>query len=82
MIKNQFNNNLERDGYWEEYDSDGKLRFKGNYKDGKRYGFWEEYLTNGNLSNIFIILLEGWYKHNYKDGKRHGYCEHYHLQWK
>ena len=58
---NKYNESYQKDGYWEYYDSNGNLRFKGNYIDGKENGCWEGY-SNGSL----------WYKGNYIDGKRNG----------
>ncbi len=53
MIKNQYKDG-ESHGYWEEYWSNGNLRFKGCYKDGKRYGLLEYYYA-GDLTKQFYI---------------------------
>jgi antitoxin component YwqK of YwqJK toxin-antitoxin module len=62
-----YNDKGEQHGYWEDYYSNGKLWYKGNYVNGKQHGYWESYYDNGNLA----------YKGNYIDGKRHGYWEWY-----
>lgn len=54
---NQVNIEGERDGYWEECYSNGKLDSKGNYVKGKQEGYWEWY-TNVKLSS----------KGNYSEG--------------
>ena len=56
-----------KDGLIEEFWNNGKLKFKGNYKDGKKDGLWEEYHDNGQL----------WTKRYYKDGKKDGLWEEY-----
>jgi antitoxin component YwqK of YwqJK toxin-antitoxin module len=65
----EFDENNQKTGYWEEYYSNGNLRRKGNYLNGKRDGYWEEYWFNGNLSS----------KGNYKNNKSHGYWDFYHF---
>ena len=52
---------------WVDYYLSGKLRFKGNFINGKRHGPWERYYTNGKLN----------YKGNYVNGKQHGLWERY-----
>jgi antitoxin component YwqK of YwqJK toxin-antitoxin module len=70
MSKNikSYNDKRQSHGYWEVYWGDGKLRFKGNYVNGKRHGCWEHYYHNGQLE----------YKGNYVNDDRHGYWEVYH----
>ena len=43
---NQYNENNEKTGYWEEYHSNGELYYKGNFINGKRSGYWEQYYYN------------------------------------
>ena len=47
IIKNQRNQDGKRHGFWEESDyvlyHDGKLWYKGYWKDDKPHGYWEEY---------------------------------------
>ena len=43
IIKNQRNKDGKRHGYWEESDYDGKLWYKGYWKDDKPHCYWEEY---------------------------------------
>ena len=52
---------------FENYEN-GQLKYKSNFKDGKREdGLYERYYENGQLS----------YKTNLKDGKRNGLAESY-----
>jgi antitoxin component YwqK of YwqJK toxin-antitoxin module len=47
-----------KDGYLEEYYSDGTMACKGNYKNDQHYGYWEQYpRTNALLppENQFIL---------------------------
>ncbi len=67
MKMNQYKDG-ERDGLWEDYWSNGKPCFKGNYLNGKEHGHWEFYRLYGNL----------WSKGNYLNGKRIGYWEKHH----
>ena len=45
----------------------GKLKYKGNYNDGKKDGLWEGFYKNGQLQ----------YRKNYKDGKLDGPWERF-----
>ena len=54
--------NGKRDGFWEEYRSDGSLKKQMNYKDGNEHGFSKGYHENGQLE----------FKMNYRDGKAEG----------
>ena len=36
-------------GLWEEYYLTGKLKSKGEYRNGKKYGKWQYFFTNGKL---------------------------------
>ena len=56
-------------GKWIGYYENGQLKYKSNYKDGKREG---EYLT-------YQVDEDGkiWVKGNFKDGKRVGEWIHY-----
>ena len=47
-----------KDGLIEEFYDNGQLRFKRNYKDGKKDGLQENYDEDGRLYK----------KENYKDG--------------
>ena len=38
-----YNTNIQKQGYWEEYHSNGKPFYKGNYVNGKQHGYFEEY---------------------------------------
>ena len=46
---NGYNAKGNREGYWEEYHSNGNLSFKGYFKDGEPDGYWEEYHLDGSL---------------------------------
>ena len=39
----------EREGTWSVYDSGGRLRLKGYYRDGRRDGHWELYDASGRV---------------------------------
>jgi antitoxin component YwqK of YwqJK toxin-antitoxin module len=58
----------KKDGYFEWYHSNGKLKHKGNYENGKQIGEHLWYGDNGNLEA----------KENYKDGQLDGAYEEYH----
>ena len=58
----------KEDGYFEWYHSNGKLKHKGNYENGKHIGEHLWYGGNGNLEA----------KENYKDGHLDGAYEEYH----
>lgn len=46
---NQYNENGDRHGYWEEYWSSGEIMTRGCYKNGLKNGEWEQYWENGHL---------------------------------
>ena len=60
---NQYNENGQRHGYWEDYWYQGQLWFKGYYVNGKLDGYWEEYHHNGQL----------WFKGNFINCEQVGY---------
>lgn len=33
----------QRHGYWERYNPNGQILYKGMYINGVEYGYWEEY---------------------------------------
>jgi len=41
----------QRHGYWEFYNTNGKLWSKGKYINGNQDGYWEFYNTNGKLES-------------------------------
>ena len=51
------------EGYIIEYDDEGKLRYDGEYLNGKRNGKGKEYNDDGNL------VFEGEYLNGEKNGK-------------
>ena len=67
MEKNQYNESLEKIGYWEIFYPNGKLHSKGNFINDSKDGYWEGYFTNGNLSS----------KGCYRYGLQNGYWEDY-----
>ena len=46
---NEYNDKGERHGYWEGYNSNGKLWYKTNYVNGKINGIFEWYYTDCKL---------------------------------
>ena len=65
---NQYNiDTVKKEGYWEEYFSNGQLEYKGSYINGKEEGYWELYHENGKLYS----------KGEYKNGKEDGIWEDY-----
>ena len=48
----------EQEGLWEYFDEEGRLSYRGNYKEGKKQGIWEEFDEGGNLTRA----------EEYKDG--------------
>ena len=64
---NQYDMDGRRDGYWEDYWANGRLKSKIEFKNGKRNGIIEYYWTNGNLE----------YKGSYINGKRDGIWKEY-----
>ena len=64
----EVNSQIPYSGPIERYHVNGQLRFKANYKDGKKEdGLWEFYHDNGKLKD----------SGNYKDGKKEGFWEEY-----
>jgi antitoxin component YwqK of YwqJK toxin-antitoxin module len=67
-MKNQYNSQRLREGYWEEYyDNESSLWRKGNYINGEYHGYWELYYYNGKLMS----------KGNYNNGIQVGIWEYY-----
>ena len=58
-IKNRFNKEGEKHGYWEH---NSILCSKGSYRNDKMEGLWEYYDVNGNL------MSKGLYKNGVRDG--------------
>lgn len=48
-LKNRFNKDGLRVGYWEEYYPSGKLLSKGSYVNDFEVGLWEYYNVDGEL---------------------------------
>jgi antitoxin component YwqK of YwqJK toxin-antitoxin module len=46
-----YNEQGQPHGYWEIYQSNGQLMYKGNYVNGKEHGYWEWYHYNGQLES-------------------------------
>ena len=51
-----------RDGEYQEWYENGKMKELGNYKSGKQDGLWKSWYKNGKLQEM------GTYKAGYKDG--------------
>lgn len=50
MVKNQYNTNGKKDGYWEfNYANHDKLYSSGYYENDIRVGEWKYYYTNGQI---------------------------------
>lgn len=49
MKKNQLNKEGNREGYWEEYHWNGRIRNKGNFINEFQVGYWEYYSANGQI---------------------------------
>jgi uncharacterized protein len=64
---NQYDYEGNKTGIWEDYWGNGKLFYKGSYKNNDLDGYWEVYHSNGQLM----------FKGSYKDGGKDGYCETY-----
>ena len=69
MKNNQLNKEGKRHGYCENYWSDGKLRSKGNFKNGKENGYWRYYTLKDS-----VLCSKGYQK----NGERCGYWEGFH----
>jgi antitoxin component YwqK of YwqJK toxin-antitoxin module len=66
--KNRRDRNGLKVGYWEDYHDNGKLWYKGSYKDGERDGYWIfYYYFSGDLHS----------KGNYVNGIKEGEWEYY-----
>ena len=57
-----FDENNQKTGYWEYYNSYGNLCYKGIYVNGIKDGNWEIYWSNGNLR------LKGKFENNFYNG--------------
>ena len=49
ILKNQYNAEDYKDGYWELYYTDGELAYKGNFLNGFQVGYWEYYHSKNEL---------------------------------
>jgi len=47
MKINQYNDDFQREGYWEVYWDNGKTWRKGYYNNGTKIGCWLYYHSNG-----------------------------------
>jgi len=56
LKKNKEDRKGNRQGYWEFYYTNGKLREKGYYIDDKREGLWKTYREDGSLSIKGVYL--------------------------
>jgi len=92
VLKNNIiNNEVEKNGIWEKHYSNGNLKSKGVYINGKKDGLWEEYHENGQLKNktnynkgakdgLWVQYYSNsqlWSKGYYKDGRMIGEWNYY-----
>jgi antitoxin component YwqK of YwqJK toxin-antitoxin module len=91
LKNNSINNEVDKNGIWEEYYSNGNLESKGVYIDGKEDGLWQEYYENSQLKRKTIYkngVEDGlwlqyhsngqlWSKGHYKDGRMIGEWNYY-----
>lgn len=65
--------NNHKQGTWKYFDTDGKIEFEINYKDGKKFGRYVHYCSNGQINDIMFYNsnqeLTGISKNFYCDGK-------------
>jgi len=61
-LRNEYDINGKRHGYWEYYNLNGSLVSKGLYINDKKHGVWENYFNNGegnkvkyNLGNVVTM---------------------------
>jgi|GEM_PF-1004137 len=68
---NQMNENGERTGNWRKFYSNGQLRYKGQFKDGKEEGLFYYFDTGGNLKSTLRYRMDGsaYAKHYHKNKK-------------
>ena len=45
----------EKNGNWVEFHENGKIKSKGNYKNGIQEDLWEEYFKGGQLKSKEIL---------------------------
>lgn len=68
--KKPHNEQRERHGHWETYHDNGKLRFIGDYDNGKKIGVHKHFYDNGVIDDIDeyfdngLQYSEGWYNTN------------------
>ena len=67
LYMNNYNENNQRHGPWEDYWSNGQIFWKGDYLNGNKNGLFETYFDNGQL----------YWKGKYKNGEWHGLYESY-----
>jgi hypothetical protein len=48
---NQYDLDGRKQGLWEDYYENGRIRYKGNYVNGIWEGNWEWYYDNGKISS-------------------------------
>lgn len=57
MLKNQYNKEANREGYWESHYKNGRLSSKGYYINNIRVGYWEDYSLDGLLNfKIYFVV--------------------------
>ena len=69
------------DGLLEIFHNNGELKYRGNYKIGKRDGLRETFYSKSN-NNPFVLHGPIKIRENYKDGKRNGSWERFYTNGK
>lgn len=58
-MKNQFNKNGQKHGYWEDYNFNGDVSTRGYYLNGKKVGQWESFVYQGRTLLMKISSVKG-----------------------
>jgi antitoxin component YwqK of YwqJK toxin-antitoxin module len=66
---NQFDENKQRTGVWKKYYPNKRIRYEGNFKNGKEVGVFKFYdITNSKQP----VVIKTFFEENYKEGKLNG----------
>ena len=65
-----------KDGLHESFYKNGQLKFRGNFKNGKRDGLWKIFYSKSD-NNPFILHGPINTRKNYKNGQRDGLVENF-----
>lgn len=89
--QNNYNDSLQKTGYWVGYYDSGELRYEGYFENGKEIGYFKYYYKSGNLDTELLYTIPGiqseariYYSNgyikalgNYCDKKRCGLWEYF-----